>query len=99
MIYKVFSVHDKAVQAFLPPFFCRSKGEAIRSFSEAANDPQRFARHAVDYDLVELGEFDDNSGLFSGSGPNRVIGAVECLADRDDGVSQGEARRSPRAVM
>ncbi|QCQ84783.1 nonstructural protein [Blackfly microvirus SF02] len=80
MITEVFSVFDKAVNAFLPPFQCRTKGEAIRSFSEAVNDPSKsFGKYSVDYVLMGLGTWDDNSGLFSPRDPIRIIGASEVI--------------------
>jgi hypothetical protein len=48
--------------------FVPSAGVAIRSFSDEINrnnaDNQLF-NHPDDFDLYELGEFDDNSGLFA----------------------------------
>ena len=78
----VFAVYDKAVSAFMQPFFARSKGEAVRSFTEACNDEKHnFHKHASDYSLMFMGEFDDNSGLYSTADPTRIIGAYECLVD------------------
>lgn len=84
MILYVFSVHDKAVNAFLQPFYCRSKGEAIRSFTEAVNDKSKpFGKHALDYALVSLGEFDDVAGQLKPSDPVRVVSALEVI-EQDD---------------
>lgn len=79
MILKVFTVYDSATLAFLPPFFCRSKGEAIRSFTQAVMDEgHQFAKHKSDYALFELGEFDDSSAAIAVSQvPVRVITALE----------------------
>lgn len=77
---KIFSVYDKAVKAYLPPFMCRAHGEAVRSFTEAVNDPAKsFGRHATDYLLVYLGEFDDGTGLYDCHEPVRVVSASEVL--------------------
>lgn len=82
MMLQVFTVHDKAVNAYLQPFFCRSRGEAVRSFTEACNDPKNnFNKYSMDYVLVHLGEFDDVAGLFVTSDPLRVIGARELVED------------------
>lgn len=78
MMLQVFSVFDNASKAFLPPFFVRSKGEAIRSFTDAVSDPQhQFAKHAADYILFELGSFNDSDGMFAGVTPTRVLLGVE----------------------
>jgi len=78
----VCSVRDGAVMAFLPPFFTRSKGEAVRSFMEACNNREhQFNKHAHDYVLYHLGEFDDHSGMFVSIEPFRLLSGLECLAD------------------
>lgn len=82
MKLQVFSVFDKAVNAFLPPFFARAKGEAVRNFSTACNDKEHlFNRHSVDYVLMFLGEWDDVSGVFEGSQPVRILNATEVMLD------------------
>lgn len=82
MILEVFTVMDKAVQAYLQPFYCRSKGEALRSFSEACNDQKNnFYKHSSDFYLVYLGTYDDKSGLFNSVEPVRIISASECITD------------------
>ena len=65
MILQVFSVYDTKAEAFLPPVFMHSKGEMIRAFGDAANDPQhQFHRHPADYVLFHLGEWDNGSSYF-----------------------------------
>lgn len=76
----VYSVFDKAVGAYLQPFYARSNGEALRSFTEACNNGDSvFSKHALDYTLVRLGEFDDNSGVFNTVEPQRVVSATEVI--------------------
>lgn len=57
------AVYDKATGAFFTPMFFRTRGEAIRSFSDAAvDDKSPFAKHPDDYAMFALGEYDDNTG-------------------------------------
>ena len=78
----IYSVYDKAVNAFLQPFYARSTGEAIRSFTELANDTNtNVARHPTDFVLFGLGAFDDNSGIFVSHEPMRLLGAHEVVKD------------------
>jgi len=62
------TVKDRAADAYGRPMFVPSAGVAIRSFSDEINrnnaDNQLY-NHPDDFDLYELGEFDDNTGLFS----------------------------------
>lgn len=82
MKLQVFAVYDKAIGAFMSPFYCRSRGEALRSFTEACNDEKHnFFRHSADFSLMYLGEFDDSSAMFDCTDPSRVISAIECLAE------------------
>lgn len=64
MIYKLFTIHDAKVAAYLQPFFLRSKGEAIRTITDALADPNHnFTKHPEDYYLFFLGEYDDATGI------------------------------------
>lgn len=77
-----FAVFDKKINAFMPPFFCRTEGEAIRSFSDAAQDSgHMFAKHAEDYTLFKVGAFDDNAGRLSmdTAGPVAIIEGLQCV--------------------
>lgn len=63
----VCAVKDRAADAFARPMFVPSIGIAIRSFSDEVNrnDPEnQMFNHSDDFDLYELGEFDDGTGLF-----------------------------------
>lgn len=63
MKQKVFVVFDSKVEAYMTPFFCRSKGEALRSWETACNDGQSMmSKHPADYTLFESGEYDDATG-------------------------------------
>lgn len=81
MITKVYTVYDTAVAAFMTPFFCRSHGEAIRSFSDAINDEKsNLAKHLQDYSLFYIGDFDDSSGdIVKPLAPERLLSGSEAL--------------------
>lgn len=84
MIYELFAVRDNAVEAFLPPFHVRSRGEALRSFSEAVNKgDHQFSNHPDDYVLYHLGKFDDASGVIAAVEPTRIVSAREALVPSD----------------
>lgn len=82
MITEVYSIHDKGVNAFSPPFFARARGEALRSFMQACNDERHtIHNYPLDYSLCYLGLFDDASGILTPAphGPERILGATEAL--------------------
>lgn len=65
MVSKVFSVYDSKAGIYMPPFLLRSKGDAIRGFTDLCNDEKTaVCRHPSDFTLFELGEFDDDKGEF-----------------------------------
>lgn len=64
----VVAVFDRAAQLFGRPFFVVAPGQAIRSFTDEVNrkDQERgeFSRHPDDFDLWQLGTYDDAEGKF-----------------------------------
>jgi len=67
-ILVIVSIKDLAAQAFGRPAFVPSVGVAVRSFSDEVNrdhpDNQMFS-HPSDFELYEVGQFDDATGVFS----------------------------------
>lgn len=64
----VVSIRDRAVDAFMRPVFVPAAGAAVRSFTDEVNRPSaenEMNRHPDDYDLYELGHFDDQTGRFT----------------------------------
>jgi hypothetical protein len=56
------SVYDKAVGAYMRPFFAQSPGQAVRMFVDEVNGDSPFNKHPEDYALFQIGEFFDNDG-------------------------------------
>lgn len=78
----MYTVRDKAVGSFLPPFYVRAAGEALRSFTEAVNDVKsNFAKYPDDFTLFCLGSFDDGSGMFDTVEPQRVVSARDVFTN------------------
>jgi len=67
MIQVVVSVFDSAAGVYGRPVFAVARGQAIRSFQDEigrADAGNEMHRHPEDFDLYELGRFDDNVGRF-----------------------------------
>lgn len=65
MKLQIFAIKDRAIAAFMQPFFAPSIGGALRAFQDAMNDGSTpMNKHPDDYDLWHLGEWDDQSGEF-----------------------------------
>lgn len=59
----MFTVYDSKSEAYLPPIFHRSRGEALRAFEATANTPDhQFNKYAGDFTFFELGEYNDSTG-------------------------------------
>lgn len=63
---KIYTVYDSKAECYLQPFYCKSKGDALRSFAEIANDKQaQIGKYPEDFTLFELGSWDESTCLFS----------------------------------
>lgn len=85
MIYRVCAIRDRAVDVFGQPIFFAHIGAAVRSFSDEVNrkvDGNQLAAHPEDFDLYELGSFDDSTGVFSQDvSPRQVAVGKDCVRD------------------
>lgn len=64
-VHIVVSIHDTQVDAYMRPFYVPAIGAAIRSFSDEINRSSAdnpLYHHAEDYNLYQLGSFDDQTG-------------------------------------
>lgn len=84
MILQAFAVFDKKIEAFDKPMWFRSRGEAIRAFSDAVQDDKSpFANHPEDFAFAYICQFDDSNGLvqYPSAGPTFVIQALDCIRE------------------
>lgn len=66
MIKKIYTCFDEKARCHTRPFFYSEHGEAIRAFSDCANDPKHeIGRHPSDYTLKEIGTFDESTGIIT----------------------------------
>jgi len=82
----VCAVYDNGVKAFLNPIFCSTRGEAIRSFSDAVADERApFKAHPEDYSLFVLGEYDEGLGIFENNvpAPELLVLAVNLVRPKE----------------
>lgn len=88
MEMKIYAIRDAKAEAFQPPWYKNTHGEAERDFRTAVNDDKSFLnKYPEDYDLYYLGTYDTNEGKFQTlDTPQHMIKAIQCV-------------RSPEAVM
>jgi hypothetical protein len=68
MFHTICSVKDRAAEAFGRPMYVASTGVAVRGFTDEVNradkDNQLY-NHPDDFDLYDLGVFDDSTGMYT----------------------------------
>lgn len=81
MKVKIFSILDAKTGAYMQPFFALAIGQAARMFGDNVNDTTSgMNKHPEDYVLYHIGEFDDNSGELTPTGPNYVNKALDFIS-------------------
>lgn len=62
----IVAIHDRATDAYSTPIFVHTTGQAIRGFQDEINEPNNpMSKHPDDYDLYQLGEYDNATGAFT----------------------------------
>jgi len=62
----VFSIYDSKAKFFGQPHLQQNADVALRAFSNAVNTPGNpIYEHPEDYSLIEIGTFDDETGVLS----------------------------------
>ena len=75
MIYKIVAIRDRAGDLFSQPAFVNSRGAAIRSFGDEVNrkaENNQLNTHPEDFDLYEIGTFDDSTGELIPTTPKQI---------------------------
>lgn len=69
------AVLDTKVDAFLQPFSAKTRGEAVRFFTDACKDERGpFIKHLSDFRLFALGTYEDSTGLLTAHQPELLLG-------------------------
>ena len=79
----IISVKDTAAQAFTRPVFVPAIAVALRSFRDEVNrsdSTDDLARHPEDFELYEIGSFDDANGVIEVIEP-RLVARAKDLKD------------------
>ena len=78
MKFKVFSIRDTKAGTYNAPFLQYSAGEAQRTFAKLKSDTNTDVnKFPEDFDLYQLGEFDNETGKYaSEESPVHIIKAV-----------------------
>ncbi len=73
MKLNLYSIYDRKMNVYLTPFPARGDVDATRQITASFADPNMAAtpagQHPQDFDLVKIGDFDDESGAIMSSHP------------------------------
>jgi len=84
MKYSVCAVKDRAVDAFNRPLYVPTTGVAIRSFTDECNKKDSELNiHPEDYDLYEIGSWDDSTAIYTSLEVPRVIARAQDIAIKE----------------
>jgi len=75
----VIAVKDSAMEAFMQPWYVPTAAVAVRAFQKEVNNPDSpMSQTPSDYDLYELGTFDEATGKHENhETPNRLARAKD----------------------
>lgn len=79
------SVRDKKAEAFHPPYAVPTKGIAIRAFGDALlKGGSDLSAHPEDFDLFQVGEFDQISGRVGVFPPVSICSGLDFRKDENN---------------
>jgi hypothetical protein len=79
----MFCIYDNKAEAYAQPFFFNKVGEAIRAFTQLAQDgSSQVGKHPEDFCLFHVADYDEISGEVTPLSPIKSIGyAVQFKGD------------------
>ncbi|AXH75340.1 MAG: nonstructural protein [Microviridae sp.] len=79
----IVALKDRAADLYGKPFFVRTTAEAIRSLTDEANNTESsINKHPEDYDLYQIGTFNEETGEVNGvtgGGPMLLVRAQDLI--------------------
>lgn len=80
----IYSIKDTKADVFLPPFFMRTNGEALRAFDDCVQKSGTpLSDHPEDFHLFKLGDFDQDSGtLIPSVCPESLASAMDFVKEK-----------------
>jgi len=92
MILKMFSIYDRKAEVHQPPLYCHNIGHAMRVFQDVFRTPDSvLSRYPEDFQVFEVGTFDDQSALIVGlDKPHLVCPGTELVPQRKESADDAE---------
>lgn len=84
MNIKVYSVFDKKTLFYHMPMFAHNKGHVLREMMRLLKKQTEFSEYPEDYDLFEIGDYNDASGEIKGKMPEFVANLATLVEKREE---------------
>lgn len=81
MTLKFYSFHDAITNGYSNPFLQQNRAQAIRTAKWKANESK--LQEIEDISLVELGEFDTETGVMGGAAPEHIARLVDLKENKN----------------
>jgi len=82
---KLYAIYDSKAEAYSGPISHRTRGEAIRTFTdECANPESMLAKHPEDYTLFEVGAFNVQTGTVNPHAAKIPLGSAADFKQKAD---------------
>lgn len=82
MIHQLIAVKDVKAGHYAKPVAVPTDAVGVRAFQDAVNDKStEYAKHPEDYEIWNIGTYDDNSGKVVASEPRQLASAVALIKD------------------
>lgn len=77
MTHKVYTVFDVKLGVYSAPFLAINKNDALRKVQDVLEDPRHlFTKHAEDFTLFEIGQYDDEKGRYEMHNAHEPMGTL-----------------------
>lgn len=88
MLMKMFCIYDRKSEAYHPPGCAHSAGHALRNYSDVFRNPATvFCTHPDDFQIYEIGTFDDATGVTTCIKPHLICTGTELKAEYNKDVN------------
>ena len=89
---KLYTVYDAISESYSPPMINRTRGEALRSFTDEVNNPNsQLFKHAEDYTLFEIGEWDNQTGRITPFDAPFPVGSAHEFKNQENSLTEQAA--------
>ncbi len=90
MVLKMFTIYDRKTCIHHPPSFCHNAGHAMRFYMEIFRADNVFNKFPADFQIFEIGCFDDQSAaLVSLDSPHLICSGTELVKEKESAVPVG----------